>query len=151
METSNEKSTATLIHLTTLCQYIIPFSSFILPLLIWSNKKQESEFIDHHGKQALNFQLSIFLYTIVFLIIAVPTFILWLVNKINFSRVREHEMFLNEIISTQNISGYAILGFIAILLLFFVKIGEFFLIIYASAKTSNGEYYKYPLTIPFIK
>lgn len=151
METSNEKSTATLIHLTTLCQYIIPFSNFILPLLIWSNKKNDSKFIDHHGKQVLNFQLSILLYTVVFLIIAVPTFILWLINIIDISKVNEHEMFLNEIITNQNITGYAILGFIAILILFFVKLGEFFLIIYASAKTSNGEYYKYPLTIPFLK
>jgi len=151
METSNEKSTATLIHLTTLCQYIIPFSNFILPLLIWSNKKNDSKFIDHHGKQALNFQLSILLYTVVFLIIAVPTFILWLINIIDISNINEHEMFLNEIITNQNITGYAILGFIAILILFFVKLGEFFLIIYASAKTSNGEYYKYPLTIPFLK
>lgn len=151
METSNEKSTATLIHLTTLCQYIIPFSNFILPLLIWSNKKNDSKFIDHHGKQVLNFQLSILLYTVVFLIIAVPTFILWLINIIDISKVNEHEMFLNEIITNQNINGYAILGFIAILILFFVKLGEFFLIIYASAKTSNGEYYKYPLTIPFLK
>jgi len=151
METSNEKSSATLIHLTTLCQYIIPFSNFILPLLIWSNKKNDSKFIDHHGKQALNFQLSILLYTVVFLIIAVPTFILWLINIIDISKVNEHEMFLNEIITNQNITGYAILGFIAILILFLVKLGEFFLIIYASAKTSNGEYYKYPLTIPFLK
>ena len=151
METSNEKSTATLIHLTTLCQYIIPFSNFILPLLIWSNKKNDSKFIDHHGKQALNFQLSILLYTVVFLIIAVPTFILWLINRIDISKVNEREMFLNEIITNQNITGYAILGFIAILILFFVKLSEFFLIIYASAKTSNGEYYKYPLTIPFLK
>ena len=83
METSNEKSSATLIHLTTLCQYIIPFSNFILPLLIWSNKKNDSKFIDHHGKQVLNFQLSILLYTVVFLIIAVPTFILWLINIID--------------------------------------------------------------------
>jgi uncharacterized Tic20 family protein len=151
METSNEKSSATLIHLTTLCQYIIPFSNFILPLLIWSNKKNDSKFIDHHGKQALNFQLSILLYTVVFLIIAVPTFILWLINIIDISKINEHEMFLNEIITNQNITGYAILGFIAILILFLVKLGEFFLIIYASAKTSNGEYYKYPLTIPFLK
>jgi uncharacterized Tic20 family protein len=30
-------------------------------------------------------------------------------------------------------------------------VAEFFLIIYASIKASNGEKYKYPLTIPFIK
>ncbi|WP_264558100.1 DUF4870 domain-containing protein [Flavobacterium sp. N2270] len=151
METSNEKSTATLIHLSSLCQYIIPFSGIILPLLIWSSKKNDSTFIDHNGKQAINFQLSVFLYSIVFLIIAVPTFILWLIHTIDLSRINEQEVYLNDILTHHNITGYVILGFTAILLLFFVKIGEFFLIIYASAKSSNGEYYKYPLTIPFIK
>jgi uncharacterized Tic20 family protein len=151
METSNEKSTATLIHLSTLCQYIIPFSSFILPLLIWSNKRKESKYIDYHGKQVLNFQLSLFLYTIIFLIISIPTFIVWLIQLINLSEANNNVMAFNKIITEQNITGLAVLGFIAILLLFFIKLGEFFLIIYASAKTSNGEYYKYPFTIPFIK
>jgi uncharacterized Tic20 family protein len=32
-----------------------------------------------------------------------------------------------------------------------LKVAEFFLIIYASIKTSNGEKYNYPITIPFIK
>lgn len=151
METSNEKSTATLIHLTMLSQYIIPLSGFILPLLIWSNQKEKSKFIDDHGKQALNFQLSMFLYTIIFLIISIPTFIIWLFNAIEFSRVNEYELHINEIINNQNINGYVILGFVALLLFILVKLAEFFLIIYASAKTSNGEYYKYPLTIPFLK
>jgi uncharacterized Tic20 family protein len=34
---------------------------FILPLVIWMMKKEESEFIDDQGKEALNFQITIFL------------------------------------------------------------------------------------------
>jgi uncharacterized Tic20 family protein len=32
---------------------------FILPLIIWLTKKEESEFIDDQGKEALNFQITI--------------------------------------------------------------------------------------------
>jgi uncharacterized Tic20 family protein len=31
---------------------------FVLPLIIWLVKKDESRFIDHHGKEALNFQIT---------------------------------------------------------------------------------------------
>lgn len=151
MESSNEKSTATIIHLTTLTQYFIPLGSFIFPLLIWSNKKQESKFVDHHGKEVLNFQLSILLYSILFLIVAIPTFIIWLSSFIDFETIDNCTFKVNEIITSQNITGYAILGFVAIILFFVLKLSELFLILYASAKTSNGEYYKYPLTIPFIR
>jgi uncharacterized Tic20 family protein len=43
------------------------------------------------------------------------------------------------------------LGIVAGLLFCFLKIVEFILIINASVKTSNGEQFKYPLSIPFFK
>lgn len=70
---------------------------------------------------------------------------------IDVAELNNKQLYFNDIITSQNITGYAILGFTALLLLFIVKLGEFFLIIYASAKTSNGEWFKYPLTIPFLK
>jgi uncharacterized Tic20 family protein len=47
--------------------------------------------------------------------------------------------------------GLLTIGATAVVLFGLLKVVEFFLVIYASIKTSNGEYYKYPLTIPFIK
>ena len=43
------------------------------------------------------------------------------------------------------------IGATAVLLFGVLKFVEFFLVIYASIKASNGELYKYPITIPFIK
>jgi len=40
---------------------------------------------------------------------------------------------------------------LALLAIATIKVAEFFLVIYASVKASNGEEYSYPLTIPFIK
>jgi uncharacterized Tic20 family protein len=48
-------------------------------------------------------------------------------------------------------TGLFTFGILAVVAFAFMKIAEFFLIIHASVKTSNGENFKYPLTIRFIK
>jgi uncharacterized Tic20 family protein len=76
MKTTTEKNSATFTHLSALTQYFIPFGNFIFPILFWTSKKDESEFVDYSGKQILNFQLSLLLYTIGLALIAIPVFIL---------------------------------------------------------------------------
>lgn len=151
MTQSNEKNMATYIHLSTLSQYIIPFGNYIFPIIIWSSKKNESQFIDENGKNAINFQLSIFLYTMITIIIAVPLFIYGIIKNVSLTTINEGGDFIANHLSAGNISGIVILAIITVLLFCFLKIIEFILIIYASVKSSNGEAYKYPLTINFIK
>ena len=151
MKTSNEKSLSSLIHLSTLSQYIFPLGNYIFPLILWSTRKDKSEFVDHNGKQALNFQLSILLYSLIALIIAIPTFVIWLTKTIDRLEINNNIVTCRDVFTTENITGMVILGVITMLLLLFMKLGEFFLIIYASVKSANGEEYKYPLTINFIK
>ncbi|NJM79070.1 MAG: DUF4870 domain-containing protein [Flavobacterium sp.] len=151
METSNEKSIGSLIHLSTLSQYIVPFGNYLFPLLIWSSSKDKSTFIDNNGKQALNFQLSILLYSLIALIIAIPTCLFWFINIVEKLEINDNEVTIREIFTNENINGLVILGIVTVVLLAFLKISEFFLIIYASVKSANGELYNYPLTINFIK
>jgi uncharacterized Tic20 family protein len=156
METTNEKNLATFTHLSTLSQYCIPFGNYIFPIVIWSSKKDKSEFIDFHGKQVLNFQLSMFLYTLILGLIAVPIFLATIFNSISVNNlINDHHFMFNHFnfhhFSIENISGIIIVGLIALFILISLKVAEFFLIIYASLKTANGERYKYPLTIPFLK
>lgn len=151
MDNSNEKLTATLIHLSTLTQYFIPFGNFIFPIIIWSSKKDESEFVDYNGKQTLNFQLSLFIYTIVLCLIAIPIFIFSFLKNVPFENYHNSEDFFIENFSIGNITGIAILGVIAVVTFFFLKIIEFILIIHAAVKTSNGEKYKYPMSFQFFK
>ena len=47
--------------------------------------------------------------------------------------------------------GLLTIGIVCLTIFGLLKIAEFFLIIYAAIKTSNGETYNYPITIPFIK
>jgi uncharacterized Tic20 family protein len=151
MNNANEKLTATLIHLSVLTQYFIPFGNFILPIIIWSSKKNESEFIDYNGKQTLNFQLSLFIYTVILCLIAIPIFIYSILKNVPFANFHNCEDYFTENFSIGNITGIAILGVVAVVIFFFLKIIEFILVIHAAVKTSNGENYKYPLSITFFK
>lgn len=66
-------------HLSTFAGFIgMPFGNIIGPLIIWLIKKDEWQFVDHHGKEALNFQISVTIYSIiaVFLCFVIVGFIL---------------------------------------------------------------------------
>lgn len=56
--TADEKNIALLCHIGTF------FGGFILPLVVYLIKKDESKFITEHAKESLNFQISIFIYII---------------------------------------------------------------------------------------
>ncbi|CAA9196710.1 hypothetical protein Flavo103_15740 [Flavobacterium collinsii] len=151
METTSEKNTATFTHLSTLSQYIIPFGNYIFPILIWTSYKDKSEYVNHHGKQALNFQLSLLLYTLILALIAVPIFITVFLQNLPMEAVFNDEDFIIRNFDFNGNIALLSIGATAVLLFGVLKFVEFFLVIYASIKASNGELYKYPLTIPFIK
>jgi len=151
MTPTNEKNTATFLHLSALTQYVFPFGNYIFPIVIWSSKKNESEFVDYSGKQVLNFQLSIFLYSMILCLIAIPIFIYAIFKNIPFDKIIGNDDFLIENLTAGNITGLTILGLLAVMLFLFLKVIEFNLIIYAAVKSSNGEKYKYTLSIPFFK
>lgn len=44
-----------------LCHLLAIFTGFLGPLILWLVKKDSSPFVDHHGREALNFQITIFL------------------------------------------------------------------------------------------
>jgi uncharacterized Tic20 family protein len=63
--TKQSKTIATLCHLFSFCGYLIPFVGGVLgPMILWLLKRKNSEFIDIHGKESVNFQISILVYTI---------------------------------------------------------------------------------------
>lgn len=151
METKNEKTIAALTHLSALSQYFIPFGNFILPIIIWSSKKDKSDFMDYNGKQVINFQLSLLLYSIVFILIAVPSLATVVFSNMNWNELlNNHDFFWDKINIADNI-GLITLGIVSIVLVVLLKIAEFFLIIIGAINASNGEKYNYPLTINFIK
>lgn len=102
-----------LTHLTAVSLFIgLPFGNIIGPLVIWLIKKQDSPAVDAHGKESLNFQISMTLYTF--------------------------------------LAGLSCFVFIGFVLLPAVLVANLVFIIIASIKASNGEFYRYPLTIRLI-
>jgi uncharacterized Tic20 family protein len=47
------------INMALLCHILAIFTGFLGPLIIWLIKKDEAPFVDRHGKEALNFQLTV--------------------------------------------------------------------------------------------
>jgi uncharacterized protein len=49
-------------HMSALAGLIVPFGNLIGPLIIWQMKRSEFPSVEEHGKESLNFQLSILIY-----------------------------------------------------------------------------------------
>ncbi len=54
-----------LTHLSQLITLVIGFGSLILPLILWSSNKERVLEMDAHGKNILNFQISLIIYSII--------------------------------------------------------------------------------------
>ena len=75
MESHTEKVSNPIVNdndrILALILYIVSlFFPILGPLIIWLIKKDESEFIDYHGREYFNFLISIILYSIVSVILA---------------------------------------------------------------------------------
>jgi len=60
--TENERTWAMLAHLAALAGLVVPLFGIVLgPLGVWLAKRDESEFVAEHAKEALNFNISVLL------------------------------------------------------------------------------------------
>ena len=148
MNQNNHNNIATFIHLSTFSRFVIPFGNFLGPIILWIMNKEKSQFIDTHGKQAINFQISILLYALIIGVLTVPFFafnILHDINFLDFNLFNGIHIDINEPSPLFYIGGslsfLAVIGFIL----------EIIFIIKASLSARDGELYSYPFTINFIK
>lgn len=109
--TVEERQYAMFIHLSALLATVTGVG-ILAPLVLWMIKKDRSPYIDYHGKQAVNFNLSVIIYGIV--------------------------------------SAVLIIIGVGLLMLLALVVGWFVLVIVAGIKANDGEYYRYPLTLPLI-
>jgi uncharacterized Tic20 family protein len=70
METSSSSSDVrtwnVLCHATALAGFFVPWAGHILgPLIVWLAKRNDSPEIDEHGKESLNFQISMLIYNVI--------------------------------------------------------------------------------------
>ncbi len=78
--TDEQKNMAQMCHWSALAGVILAGSvNWLGPLVIWSSKKQLGPFVDAHGKEALNFQLTYLVPQLILLVLALATYDwLWL-------------------------------------------------------------------------
>ena len=110
---SDARLWAMLTHLSALPGSFFLVGSVLAPLAIWQIQKDKSAFVDYHGKESVNFQITIAIATGISLLL----------------------MFV--------LIGFVLIWAVGIVWLVFTII--------AGIKANNGEYYRYPLTIRFIK
>lgn len=148
-EIESQKNTSAFIHLSTFLKYFFPFANYIAPLVIWTFNK-DKPFVDEHGKQAINFQLSLLVYSIVLFLICLPFIIIFTTDIISLVQNIDDfsEFSVNNI---QNLSGYILLFGLAMIIFFAFFIFEIYAVINASIHAFKGKHYKYPLSVSFIK
>lgn len=148
MTDNHHKNIATFIHLSTFSRFIIPLGNFIGPLILWTINREKSEFIDRHGKQAINFQISVLLYALIIGTISIPFFIFKVFNGIDFIDFNGFYDFHINIGKPSPLlyitGGIGVLAFLGFLI-------ELALIVKASLSARDGKAYNYPLTINFLK
>lgn len=148
-ETINQNTTlATVLHLSVFTKYFIPLGNFIFPMLLWLARR-EDPFVDHHGRNALNFQISTFLYTIFLVAVGAATFLYFgLKFSIGEPFFLEEDSFVIDKFSDA-LPFFIIISILGILLLGLFVL-ELFAVINASIKANEGQLYNYPLTINFL-
>jgi uncharacterized Tic20 family protein len=111
---ANVRTWAAFIHASALLGVLFHFPGHLLgPLILWLVKRDSSPELDAHGKEAVNFQISMLIYNAV-----AAVFCLILV-------------------------GFVFLAILWVLNAIFAII--------AAIKASDGEFYRYPMTIRFIQ
>lgn len=77
MPTSEERTAAMLCHIGAVVGSFVPPANLIVPVVIWMLKRDQSAFVNEHGKEAINFQISLSLaLTALGLLTAVLVFLL---------------------------------------------------------------------------
>ncbi len=54
-----EQNWAMICHLSALAGFVIPFGNILGPLVVWLLKRAEMPLVEQHGKEAINFQITV--------------------------------------------------------------------------------------------
>ena len=124
-----------LMHISQFSNYIIPGGGIVIPIVMWLSRK-ENQFIDTNGKIILNWNLSIVLYFIVGILVAI------------FSGI------ISVPITDQTDNPLPVLSWVFGTIVFplaFFGIVDFIFTVVGAVKASKGEVWNYPLSIRFFK
>ncbi len=138
MNQRDERTWATILHLAGIIAFIFLkwgwAGNVVLVLILWLIKRNDSTFVDQQGKEALNFQITISLLALVFIIIGfVTTGILMLGSSmIGFPT-----------------AGFNVIGWMGLYGL--LGLANIIFSIVAAVSASKGENYRYPFAIRLVR
>ncbi len=66
LPSKDDRTWALVAHLSAFTGHVFPFAHIIAPLVVWLVKKDTSAFVDEQGKEAVNAQISVTIYALVF-------------------------------------------------------------------------------------
>ncbi len=126
----DEKAWAMLCHLSVFSSFLIPFGNIFGPLIVWLIKREEFSLVNDQGKESLNFQISMTIYSIILVVVGIVSALGLAAGD------TERSVIISMIVA---VAGLLLIALIA-----------FIFVIVASVKSYQGERYRYPLTIRFI-
>lgn len=114
--------------------------NLLAPLIIWRFKKVQYPWIDLQGKESLNFQMSLTIYTLIIIFIS-----LFLILT-SFSVAVTTNGSINQIKNTLDSLLIVLMS-----LFLFKLVLQSFVVTFAAIKAYNGEHYRYPLTVRILR
>jgi uncharacterized protein len=125
-------------HIPLYLPIYIPGANILLPLMLWRIKKLQHPFIEQHGKESLNYQISTLMY--IGIVTIIFTFLFFMTcgtsTKVNASTQ----------VSNTPLLLYEIHALITMMMLF-----NFCNVIVASIRAFKGNFKNYPDTIKYFK
>ena len=118
----------------------LPFLNILAPLIIWLWKKSKFPWVDLQGRESLNFQLSLIIYSLVVIFISLLLVVITCVINLIINRSTNHVD-----------SVFSILSSILFGLIFLVATLQSILVPFAAWKAYKGQHYRYPFTIRFLQ
>ncbi len=158
MKSQDERTWAAFCHLSSLTWILLiplallglptlPFFNLFGPLIVWLTGRDRATFIDRHGRESLNFQLSLTIYSfIIFLVVLAIAVVLLAVTALYGSQGESEA-------GTAVMSGGLMAlvgGTIWLVIQAILSLFGLVLAIWAAIAAGNGRHYRYPLTIQLI-
>ncbi len=150
--TDDNRSYNAIMHLSQFSNYLFPFLGIIVPIVMWATRKDESESVDVNGKIILNWNISLFIYGVVLLLLIVAA-VLVFGGTMALSGIAYDNGTFEGFMDESPFMVFRFLGVLGVLLIPLIIFGilDFVFTIIGAIKASNGEVWNYPLSIRFFK
>lgn len=134
----SERNWAILIHLSLYSFFVLSIFGFFVPFVLWLWKKNESKFIDSHGKAALNFALTLTLLAVAVVLVVILFAFGTLVTLIG---------------DTSPLTAGQATPYVFLFIAFWLVVGALiiFMPIFGVRAALHGKTYHYPIAFSFFK